>query len=337
MINLGNKIRELRKNRGITQEQLAGALGISPQAVSKWEMGAGCPDIGLIPVIAGYFKVSLDVLFDYDASRIEEEIEGYLTRAGRYFWDNFEQAEAIYLEGLAAYPASDELKVNLLSLYECHIRTYGRRELRDRAIVIGERLISESGDYFTVSSAKADLASIYLMEGSYDTAKKLIDSMPVLWPLNINDRMRCSAYMLKGNDRLSSARDWKPYAHQDLFICCDLEGKGYYEIGEYEMALRSFGESVRAIESFLKDGVVSPEAYLIPGTESNHAATVVEMAACYYRLGRIEDCERALERAYSIAVESHGKEYFEANRDICLQAYREAYRETGLEEFRACV
>ena len=64
MINLGNKIRALRKKKGITQEQLAGALNMSPQAVSKWEMGAGYPDVALLPVIAAYFGVSLDVLFD---------------------------------------------------------------------------------------------------------------------------------------------------------------------------------------------------------------------------------------------------------------------------------
>ena len=74
MINLGNKIRALRKKKGITQEQLASALNMSPQAVSKWEMGAGYPDVALLPVIAAYFGVSLDVLFDYDANNIEEKI-----------------------------------------------------------------------------------------------------------------------------------------------------------------------------------------------------------------------------------------------------------------------
>ena len=39
MINLGNKIRELRVNKGLTQEQLATALNLSPQAISKWETG----------------------------------------------------------------------------------------------------------------------------------------------------------------------------------------------------------------------------------------------------------------------------------------------------------
>ena len=66
MINLGNKIRELRKKKGITQEQLANALNLSPQAISKWEMGAGYPDVATLPVLAGYFGVSLDAMFDYD-------------------------------------------------------------------------------------------------------------------------------------------------------------------------------------------------------------------------------------------------------------------------------
>ena len=64
MINLGSKIRELRKNKGITQEQLACALNMSPQAVSKWEMGASYPDVAILPVIAAYFGTSLDELFE---------------------------------------------------------------------------------------------------------------------------------------------------------------------------------------------------------------------------------------------------------------------------------
>lgn len=54
--------KTLRKNRGITQEQLAEAVGVSPQAVSKWEMN-GYPDAPLLPVIAEYLGVSVDELF----------------------------------------------------------------------------------------------------------------------------------------------------------------------------------------------------------------------------------------------------------------------------------
>ncbi len=56
MINLGNKIRELRRARGLTQEQLASSLSISPQAVSKWEMNGGYPDMTMIPILANYFN-----------------------------------------------------------------------------------------------------------------------------------------------------------------------------------------------------------------------------------------------------------------------------------------
>ena len=54
-VNLGSKIRELRKKKGITQDTLANALSVSPQAVSKWENGIALPDIALTPVIASYF------------------------------------------------------------------------------------------------------------------------------------------------------------------------------------------------------------------------------------------------------------------------------------------
>ena len=64
-MNIGGKIQALRKSRGITQMQLAAGLGVSFQAVSKWECGRSLPDIGLLPVIAECFSVSLDELFDY--------------------------------------------------------------------------------------------------------------------------------------------------------------------------------------------------------------------------------------------------------------------------------
>ena len=55
-ILIGDKIKELRKSRGITQEQLAEAIGISFQAVSKWENHIALPDITLVPALANYCK-----------------------------------------------------------------------------------------------------------------------------------------------------------------------------------------------------------------------------------------------------------------------------------------
>ena len=60
--NIGSTIAELRKQKNITQDDLAKAVGVSGQAVSKWENG-GSLDISLLPVIADYFGVSIDRLF----------------------------------------------------------------------------------------------------------------------------------------------------------------------------------------------------------------------------------------------------------------------------------
>ena len=62
-ISISNNIADLRKKKGITQEQLAIALNISPQAVSKWETNTSQPDTQMLPLIAKYFDVSIDYLF----------------------------------------------------------------------------------------------------------------------------------------------------------------------------------------------------------------------------------------------------------------------------------
>lgn len=62
MNSIGEIINKLRKEKGITQEELGKAVGVSTQAVSKWECG-GVPDTELLPAIADYFRVSIDKLF----------------------------------------------------------------------------------------------------------------------------------------------------------------------------------------------------------------------------------------------------------------------------------
>ncbi len=61
--DMGTKIAILRKQKGVTQEEMAKALGTSAQAVSKWECGKNYPDIALLPAIAFYFAVPIDDLF----------------------------------------------------------------------------------------------------------------------------------------------------------------------------------------------------------------------------------------------------------------------------------
>ena len=65
---IGEKIAELRKQKAMTQEELAGIIGVSAQAISKWENSTTMPDIMLLPIIISTFEVSIDTLFGKSAS-----------------------------------------------------------------------------------------------------------------------------------------------------------------------------------------------------------------------------------------------------------------------------
>lgn len=63
--NLADNLQLLRKQKKITQEELAEIFGVSSQSVSKWELGINCPDITMLPKIADYYRVSIDELLGY--------------------------------------------------------------------------------------------------------------------------------------------------------------------------------------------------------------------------------------------------------------------------------
>ena len=68
-VKIGEKIKDLRKVTGRKQEDLATALGVTPQAVSRWEANGGYPDMEMIPSIANYFHITIDELFGYNNDR----------------------------------------------------------------------------------------------------------------------------------------------------------------------------------------------------------------------------------------------------------------------------
>ena len=63
-MTIGKRIAHLRKEKGLTQEELAQHMGISPQAVSKWENDQTCPDISALPKLARLFGVTVDELLE---------------------------------------------------------------------------------------------------------------------------------------------------------------------------------------------------------------------------------------------------------------------------------
>lgn len=82
IIKIGEKIRELRKKADVNQEKFAQYLGVTAQAVSKWEVVGCYPDIELLPSIANFFNISIDELMCFDVKKNQEKIDMIIKQAG---------------------------------------------------------------------------------------------------------------------------------------------------------------------------------------------------------------------------------------------------------------
>ena len=74
-LNIAKTLVLKRKEKGITQEELAAYIGVSKASVSKWETGQSYPDITFLPQLASYFNITVDELINYQAQMIKEDIQ----------------------------------------------------------------------------------------------------------------------------------------------------------------------------------------------------------------------------------------------------------------------
>jgi len=119
-LNIGKNLREIRKARDPTQEELAGILGVTYQTASKWERSEGYPDITMLPTIANYFGISLDDLAGMESLRGHVLRKDYLRRYTERC-DRSEMAECIALLLWRAGNRKEAVKraKRLPDLYNC--------------------------------------------------------------------------------------------------------------------------------------------------------------------------------------------------------------------------
>lgn len=139
-LNIGENVKKLRAEKGVTQEQLAEHLSITYQSVSKWENNITSPDLYLIPEIAAYFEVSIDELF-------KPNMKGYKNKAQRLLAiyeqsgtkEDFEKADAEY-EKIFADDKADGVDMRLygiLNEYRSYALAEKAEELYRKAISMG--------------------------------------------------------------------------------------------------------------------------------------------------------------------------------------------------------
>ncbi len=126
-MEIGSKIKQLRGKAGLTQEQLAGKLGISAQSVSKWETGVTMPDVALLPLLAGELGVSIDELFDLTVEQKLHRIERGIDVLTEFSPEVFAQHEEFLLHQLDEHPDRTLILEHLSRLYHFRMEADARR------------------------------------------------------------------------------------------------------------------------------------------------------------------------------------------------------------------
>ena len=177
-LRIGKAIKRLRREKDITQEELAAAIGVTAQAVSKWEREEGYPDITLLPSIAGYFGVTVDTVCGLDAEREKEEIEKIKTQALQTL-DTAEQVN-IFRQGLEKYPHSYDLQAELACAL-LGLRDDNRQQHLEESIRLHEHILERCTDQKIRSDVQANICTAYNWAGYHDKALKMAESLPSLY------------------------------------------------------------------------------------------------------------------------------------------------------------
>ena len=202
-IELGNNIRSLRLRDGRTQEELASSLGVSPQAVSRWEKSICYPDMELVPSIANYFGVSIDELFGYDNERKKriDELADRINRMNRQNNGedvNMDECVSLAREALIEFPGNETLTLALASvLYNAGYVRRGEHYLEDpegyslydierhrtypewqEAVKLYEKILPSLSGGEVRQRAVLELSSLYANLGEHEKATALANSAP---------------------------------------------------------------------------------------------------------------------------------------------------------------
>ena len=192
-MSIGSTIKKLRRERDMTQEQLAEYLGITANAVSQWECDKTYPDISQLPVLANLFGVSSDVILGINVGSKDAQIKKiYDEVCELWCMGEREKAEKICREAIIKYPDAYILMEELAH----NLSYYGDIDNLEECIKLFERIRIGSANENSRNFAIGNLCALYIKIGKTDMAKELATTIPQ----QIFTREQCVRMTLHGKE-----------------------------------------------------------------------------------------------------------------------------------------
>lgn len=254
--NLGANIKFFRKNKGFTQEELAGMLGVTPQAVSRWESEAGLPDVSMIVPIAQTLNITTDALLGYQVQSQDDRIAGMVFEKMKEF-ENVENPAGSALkvceylaEEANKHPMNYDIilkyvqRVAGLSYYIDMEQFLSGEQEKAKAILEdgirkGLNVIRYSNDNKKIHKAHYALAWIYIHRKDFDNAREHVNVLPGLDSHCIKEELNMSlVFFEKGFDSMKdSAVEFSRLLFDVLVRSVNTISTHYCYFGELKEAL----------------------------------------------------------------------------------------------------
>jgi len=200
-INLAKVLVNKRKEKGITQDELANFIGVSKASVSKWETAQSYPDVTFLPQLAAYFNISVDELIDYKPQMTKEDIKKLYRRLSADFTSKpfdlvMEDCQKAIKKYYSCFPLLLQMGILMINHVELLKDPQKTASLAEQAKALFIRVKEECDDVSTVRMALYMEALCSLISGDPNAALELLDGTvaPALPP----ESLLASAYQMTG-------------------------------------------------------------------------------------------------------------------------------------------
>lgn len=299
-MNIHERIRALRKEKGLTQEQLAEIMGVSVAAVSKWETGQTLPELAALAGLADFFQVSIDSLVGHTvrSRRLDNLLHQMKAQEDQ---GQFREALDTAGEVLRYFPNQYEAVDACASLYYNQSIRTGDWDFMNKAVPLVEQLFLFTDDPSELKQQAllARLANMYELLDDWDNALEKYEKSNLN---GINDRhiAQCLYYQGKTQEALAKISDVILASVQNIFNQAMLLADIWADQEEWDHVLSALNLGISALAPL--SGA--------PGSSVNYALTVMlAWTACLLEdKGSHSEAESAAVRAVDYAISCDGKD-----------------------------